>query len=89
MGDEGRPETKAAVRQAWAAALATDSPDRIGDDDSFFDLGGHSLLGAKAMAALSRTFGQRLTLRLLFSNPTVRLLAAAIDEQTAREAAVP
>jgi phthiocerol/phenolphthiocerol synthesis type-I polyketide synthase E len=86
MSEDGRPDTKAAVRDAWTAALETD---RIGDDDSFFDLGGHSLLGAKAMASLSRTYGQRLTLRLLFSNPTVRLLAAAIDERLSSGVAAP
>ena len=50
-------------------------------DDNFFMLGGHSLLGTQIIAHISRTFGVDLSLRALFEAPTIRDLAATIEEQ--------
>jgi amino acid adenylation domain-containing protein len=53
--------------------------EQIGVDDNFFMLGGHSLLGTQVIARVSDTFGVALTLRSLFSAPTVRELSAEIE----------
>ena len=52
---------------------------RVGKDDNFFDLGGHSLMGAQLIARISSTFGVELSLRSLFDHPTVGEVSAEIE----------
>jgi len=52
---------------------------RVGKDDNFFDLGGHSLMGAQLIAKISNTFGVELSLRSLFDHPTVGEVSAEIE----------
>ncbi len=47
----------------------------IGVDESFFDLGGHSLLTVRLMARVEGEFGKRLPLPLLFRGGTIAALA--------------
>lgn len=54
----------------------------IGIHDNFFDLGGHSILATRVMAAISRRLSQKLPISDLFRYPTVSLLA----ERLARNA---
>src|SRR5207247_2534505 len=51
----------------------------IGIDDNFFQMGGHSLLGAQVIAQVRDGFGVELSLRSLFENPTVREMSAEIE----------
>jgi amino acid adenylation domain-containing protein len=53
--------------------------DRIGVNDNFFLLGGHSLLGTQVIARVDETFGVDLTLLKLFDNPTVAEMSAEIE----------
>ena len=53
--------------------------DRVGTNDNFFFLGGHSLLGAQLVDRLNREFGVTLTLRSVFDFPTVAGLAGEIE----------
>ena len=52
----------------------------VGIDDNFFLLGGHSLLGTQVVLRAGDAFGVELTLRHLFQAPTVRTLAALIED---------
>lgn len=54
--------------------------ERIGRDDNFFVLGGHSLMGAQLIAKIRQTFGVDLSLRNLFEAPTVREMSARIEK---------
>ena len=53
--------------------------DRVGVNDNFFLLGGHSLLGTQVIARVSDTFGVDLTLLKLFDHPTVAEMASEIE----------
>ncbi|GAB3164189.1 hypothetical protein GCM10027258_85500 [Amycolatopsis stemonae] len=52
---------------------------RVGADESFFDLGGHSLLGTKLIGKLRRATGIELSLKDLFGAPKAADLAALLD----------
>jgi amino acid adenylation domain-containing protein len=70
-----RSATEQAIADVWKAALGID---RVGIDDNFFDLGGHSLLMTRVHARLRSTFATSLSLVELFQYPTVRTLAARL-----------
>ena len=53
---------------------------RIGADDNFFLIGGHSLLGTQVVLRAREAFGVKLTLRHLFEAQTVARLAGTIEE---------
>ena len=54
--------------------------DRVGVDDSFFDLGGHSLVATKLVTAIRSECGVELGIRDIFELGTVGLLAGRVDE---------
>lgn len=54
--------------------------DKIGIEESFFDLGGHSFLALELMLKIEELFGLRMPLASLFENNTIGLLAKKIRE---------
>ncbi|MCA2012742.1 amino acid adenylation domain-containing protein [Cereibacter sphaeroides] len=74
--DNGPVDAQTAKVQAIFATLLGHK--RVGADDSFFDLGGHSLLSVRLMSLLERDFGRRLPLATLFQTPTPRQIAAEL-----------
>ncbi|MFG1644993.1 non-ribosomal peptide synthase/polyketide synthase [Amycolatopsis sp. NPDC049252] len=59
--------------------------ERVGADDNFFDLGGHSLLGVRVVAELRKRLSADIPIRLIFDSPTVAELADAVTRATRRE----
>ncbi|MDM4719726.1 amino acid adenylation domain-containing protein [Micromonospora sp. WMMA1363] len=68
-----RTEVEKLIAGVWADILGQD---RIGVHDNFFDLGGHSLLGARFVSRVSEELGVDVPLRTLFTAPTVAQLGA-------------
>jgi amino acid adenylation domain-containing protein len=54
--------------------------ERVGVNDNFFLLGGHSLLGTQLIARVSESFGVDLTLLKLFDHPTVAEMSVEIED---------
>jgi len=52
---------------------------RVGPEDNFFMLGGHSLLGTQVIARVRDAFSVELPLRSLFEAPTIRALAMEVE----------
>jgi len=53
----------------------------VGINDSFFDLGGHSLLIVKMLRRLKKSFTEDLTIVDLFQYPTIATLAEFLNEK--------
>jgi acyl carrier protein len=60
------------VASIWQEVLQVP---RVGVDQNFFDLGGHSLLTVRVLGRLRETTGQSLPITDMFRFPTVRALA--------------
>ncbi len=69
-------KTERLLLKIWSALLNVEP---IGVKDNFFDLGGHSLIAVKMMAAIAKATGSRLPLASLLENPTIRSLSYLID----------
>jgi surfactin family lipopeptide synthetase A len=67
----------------WARHLGLD---KVGVNDNFFDLGGHSILLISIQVDIRAALGVDLPIRALFENPTIRELSSAIaNEQVGGE----
>jgi amino acid adenylation domain-containing protein len=78
-GGYAEPESdmERALAGIWGEVLGLE---RVGVEDSFFRLGGHSLMAMRMMMLIRETFGVELDLRKLFERQTVRALATAVEE---------
>ncbi|CAD5209355.1 unnamed protein product [Bursaphelenchus xylophilus] len=75
---EALPQTSTEKKLAsiWADVLQHSTLDI---QESFFDLGGHSLMAARLLSRVAEEFNIKFTMRDLFSSPTVYEMARIID----------
>ncbi|HEX6290385.1 MAG TPA: amino acid adenylation domain-containing protein [Herpetosiphonaceae bacterium] len=69
--------TEEVIAGIWAAVLKIE---RVGIHDSFFALGGHSLVATQIMSRVRDAFGIDLPLGALFDTPTVAGLAGRVEQ---------
>jgi len=62
----------------WSSVLGLE---KTGVENSFFDLGGHSLTATKAISRICRELGVELSLKEFFEHATVRRLARLLAER--------
>ncbi|CAM5579149.1 Amino acid adenylation domain-containing protein OS=Streptomyces alboniger OX=132473 GN=CP975_33870 PE=4 SV=1 [Streptomyces alboniger] len=80
-----RTATERALWEIWADALRVRS---FGVHDSFFLIGGHSLLASVVRTSIRERLGVALPLRTLFDVPTLAGLAVEVERATAEAATV-
>jgi len=69
-------ETEKALAQMWTETLRVE---RIGIDDNFFDLGGHSLSATQLVSRVRARFGVELPLADFFAAATIRSTTEKIE----------
>nr|WCR32674.1 calpinactam synthetase [Mortierella alpina] len=72
-------DVEIALADIWADLLKIE---RVGRQDNFFMLGGHSLLAVQMIGRLHR-LGLSLSVRTLFDNPVLSVLAASLSQHHA------
>ncbi|MFU8778788.1 MAG: thioesterase domain-containing protein, partial [Roseovarius sp.] len=84
VAPEGEIETRLAG--FWSDLLGLE---QVGAADSFFDLGGHSLIAVRLFGMIRKAYRVDLPISILFEAPTIRacaaLIAAQIGPQEARQ----
>lgn len=70
--------TEETIQNIWKSILPN-APQPIPLDESFFDLGGHSILATRLIFDIRKTFVVNAPLGLVFDQPTIKGLANAVD----------
>ncbi len=74
---EPSDEVERVLASFWESLLGIE---KVGVDDSFFDLGGHSLIAVRLFAKIKETFHVSYPISVLFEAPTIRRCAAMLRE---------
>ncbi len=70
------------IADIWQELLGLE---KVGVDDNFFDLGGHSLIATQMVSQLRQDFQVELSLRRIFEAPTVAELALVLEDILIKE----
>lgn len=71
-------EVERAIADVWQEVLGVE---KVGIDDNFFDLGGHSLLLVQVQSKLQNKFNRDLSIVELFKYPSINALAKYLSEE--------
>lgn len=81
-----RNEIERILAGFWAELLGVE---RIGVEDSFFDIGGHSLIAVRLFRMIKQRFALDLPISVLFEAPTISACAALIAQRCPSSAGEP
>ena len=81
-----RDDLERSIAQVWCELLGVE---RVGADDNFFDLGGHSLLVSELRTRLAGMLGREVSMVELFQYPTVGSLAGYLSQAAAPQQSAP
>jgi amino acid adenylation domain-containing protein len=73
-----RTPVEEVLAEIWTEVLRLE---RVGVHDSFFDLGGHSLLIMRLLAGIQATFDLKISIRTVYSMPTLEAMAGEIERR--------
>lgn len=79
-------ETETQLVAIWSEILQNS---KVGVTETFFSLGGHSLMAVRLFDRIRRNFGPDLPISTLFSHSTIRDLAEVIDWETKSSGTTP
>lgn len=71
--------TEQTLQSIWSKILPN-APSPVPLDESFFDLGGHSILATRLIFEIRKTFVINAPLGLIFDQPTISGLASEVDD---------
>ena len=74
-----RDDVEIKLAELWQKVL---NVSKISADSDFFDAGGHSLLAARLLSQIERTFGQKISVAAFLYSPTIQGLAARLRADT-------
>lgn len=77
-----RTKIEGTIAAIWQEALKVE---KVGVDDNFFDLGGHSLSMVQVHSKLREAFSKEISLIEMFRNPTVGSLARYFADEGSRQ----
>lgn len=77
--EESLTPFEAQIRDLWFEVLPN-RPASIVKSDSFFDLGGHSILGTRMVFELRKKLGVDVPLGVIFKSPTVESFAKEVEK---------
>ncbi|MDV2992197.1 MAG: Linear gramicidin synthase subunit D [Chroococcidiopsis sp. SAG 2025] len=75
-------ETERVIAAVWQEMLQLE---KVGIDDNFFNLGGHSLLLVKVQVKLNQMFDRELSVIDMFKYPTIKALANYLNRRSREE----
>jgi acyl carrier protein len=79
-----RNELEQKLAAIWSEVLGVS---KIGVNDNFYHLGGHSLMATQLLSRINKAFQLRLPLPVMFESPTVASLAAIVEQKLLDEIA--
>jgi amino acid adenylation domain-containing protein len=80
---EPRTPVEKSLVEIWREVLRAE---RVGVEDNFFEIGGHSLLAMQMMSRARKVLGVEISLREIFEAPTISALAKILERKTVRPA---
>lgn len=73
---EAGSNTQKEILKIWESVLGIQ---RIGMEDSFFEVGGNSLLAVKILYAIKKEFSVDISMEVFYNNPIIGYLAESVD----------